>query len=45
MDGPNRHRLSTWGRAAKHERGSFGPVYEQIDIWEHLGDGHYGIKD
>ncbi|WP_280366153.1 hypothetical protein [Nocardia wallacei] len=29
----------------EQEPGSFGPVYKQIGVWEHLGDGHFGIKD
>jgi hypothetical protein len=27
------------------EPGGFHPLYIQIGVWEHLGDGKYGIKD
>jgi hypothetical protein len=27
------------------EPGSFSPLYIRVGTWEHLGDGHWGIKD
>lgn len=29
----------------RREPGGYTPLYIQIGIWEHLGDGRYGIKD
>ena len=27
------------------EPGSYSPLYLALGVWEHLGDGKYGIKD
>lgn len=29
----------------RREPAGYAPLYLQIGVWEHLGDGKYGIKD